>query len=285
MSVSTRPYFEINTDSNGNKYLSILYGDGTTSAAVSMQDFYRDGRIVTYSQTGTENLTLQHNGIDGYISTNTGNIILAPAGTSATIDGYVRSTGDIQATVNVTYGLSQGGLWGDITSDIIAKSTGVENPTFSVIASGPQSAYKFSVNDKVWVNYHLPHSYSPNTAIYFHVHWLSDGTNTNSVVWQWTYSVAKGHGQEAFTDIATGTVVNKTQIVDGTQYKHYITEITTPIESSHFEPDSIILVQISRITNGGTDNTDNIFAFTADCHFQHDRVGTRNRNPDFNASR
>lgn len=36
-----------------------------------------------------------------------------------------------------------------------------------------------------------------------------------------------------------------------------------------------------RVTNGGTDNTDGIFGFQADLHYEADVIGTPNRTPNF----
>ncbi len=38
-----------------------------------------------------------------------------------------------------------------------------------------------------------------------------------------------------------------------------------------------------RVTNGATDNTNNIFVLEVDCHYQTNRLATLNRTPDFDA--
>jgi len=47
------------------------------------------------------------------------------------------------------------------------------------------------------------------------------------------------------------------------------------------EPDELILVTLKRIANGGTDNTDQVFAVCVDIHYQSDRHSTKNRSPNF----
>ena len=41
------------------------------------------------------------------------------------------------------------------------------------------------------------------------------------------------------------------------------------------------LVTLKRVTNGGTDNTDDVFGLMVDLHYQSDRDATRNKVPDF----
>jgi hypothetical protein len=173
--------------------------------------------------------------------------------------------------------------WKDNLSDVTAKTTGAGNPTFATI-TGAFSGFKFALNDAVWATYHIGHDFKPSSGIYFHVHWLPDGTNVNSVKWQWTYAIAKGHDQSAFP-LGSPTVVTAEQTIHNpaAAYRHYITEISSPVTSSELEPDTLIMVQLKRITNGATDNTDNIFALFADVHYQSDRVATLNRAPNFYA--
>ena len=192
-------------------------------------------------------------------------------------------TGVITATSNLAIGgeITTGPGWKDILSDIIVKGLGPSDPTWSQINSTNHWGYKFVINDTAWVFYHIGHDYKPGSEIYLHAHWLPDGTNSNSVRWQWIYAIAKGHNQSAFP-LASPTTITATQTVGGTQYQHYITE-TVPIASAQLEPDAIIAVQISRITNGGTDNTDGIFLLFADVHYQADRSSTLNRSPNFYA--
>ena len=47
------------------------------------------------------------------------------------------------------------------------------------------------------------------------------------------------------------------------------------------EPDGLLYVQVKRITNGGSENTDNIFMITSDVHYQSTNLTTKNKAPDF----
>jgi hypothetical protein len=47
------------------------------------------------------------------------------------------------------------------------------------------------------------------------------------------------------------------------------------------EPDGILYLHLSRITNGGTNNTDTIFVTTADVHYQSTNMPTTGKAPGF----
>lgn len=177
----------------------------------------------------------------------------------------------------------QNGGWRDLVGPIESRGAGATRPTYRQIGSGPFWAYDFAINDEVWVYYHIDHDISPNTPIYLHTHWLPDGTDANSVKWQFTYSIALGHQQQVFD--VTGTVVSVEQTPEGTAYMHHIAEISDNDAAAILasEPDALLLVNIKRIANGGTDNTDQIFLLLADCHYQADRFSTKNRAPNFYA--
>jgi hypothetical protein len=194
--------------------------------------------------------------------------------------GVITPSGSLYATENVGSWAGQGGGWRDIIANIDVRGVAASDPDWIQIDAGPFYAYRFSVNDEVWIVYHIDHDYTPGTNIFFHAHWIPDGTDTNSVKWQFTYSIAKGHNQAAFD--TAGTVVTAEQSPPGTPWQHMITEISTGVGSAVLEPDCLVMVNIKRITNGAVDNADQIFLLTADCHYQSDRVATKNRTPDFN---
>ncbi len=167
--------------------------------------------------------------------------------------------------------------WEDITGAIETKGGGTD-PTWTIVGAGPFYAYNFAVNDECWLIYHLPHDYLPGSDIYFHVHWSPSGTDANTVKWQYTYSIAKGHQQSQYS--TTGTVITSEQTPVGTAHEHQISE-TAAVSSSELEVDALIRINIKRITNGGTENNDTIFVDTADVHYQSTNVATKNKAPNF----
>lgn len=168
--------------------------------------------------------------------------------------------------------------WHDILGQVVQRGVGSNDPVWEDISGSDFYAYRFNLGDEVWMQFHFPHDYILGTDVYIHVHWLPDGTNANSVKWQFDYTWAKGHNQAAFN--MTGTTITAEQTVGGTAYQHYVTE-SDAISNAAFEPDGILMVRVSRITNGGTNNTDNIYMLTSDIHYESDNKATLNRAPDF----
>lgn len=168
--------------------------------------------------------------------------------------------------------------WRDITTQITVRGLGATDPVWTQIASSPMWAYKFDLNDQCWSAIHIPHDILPGAPIHFHAHWLADGTNTNTVKWQWTYMYARGFGQDPYA--VAGTTITAEQASEG-QYYHMVTETAGINITNLNEPDGIIYVNLKRIANGGTDNTDSIFLMTQDVHYQSTNVGTINKGPVF----
>jgi hypothetical protein len=46
-------------------------------------------------------------------------------------------------------------------------------------------------------------------------------------------------------------------------------------------PDELILVTLKRVTNGGAENGNTVFAIAVDFHYEADRESTPNKAPDF----
>lgn len=173
--------------------------------------------------------------------------------------------------------------WRDLTADITLRGSNQADPSWAQIGASPFYAYQFAVGKKVQIIFHINHDYDPGGAIHLHAHWLSGGTDvTNTVKWQFTYSVMKGHNQTGGDLDTTGTVVS-VEAASGGQYRHMISETAASITLTNVEPDSLIVVVIERVTNAATENTDDIFLLTADCHYQASRFATPQKSPDFYA--
>lgn len=168
--------------------------------------------------------------------------------------------------------------WRDITGEVLTRGVGATDPAWAQIGSGPFYAYSFALNDTCWMVYHVPHDFAPSTDVHLHVHWISDGTDANPVKWQFKYAYAKGFNQAAFD--SAGTTITAQEAASGTAYQHMVTE-TSAIDMSITEPDGLILVNITRVTNGATDNTDTIFMLTADVHYRSTNLATLNKSPNF----
>lgn len=175
----------------------------------------------------------------------------------------------------------QDGAWFDnLTSINSGKVPASAAPTWTAFGpSGVCSAWAFSVNDHIQLNgFHINHDVKRGSKFYPHVHWVTDGTNTASVKWELSYTLAKGHNQEAFPADATVTVEGTPP---GTAWQHMISEVTDANAIDMPEVDTIIIMDLKRVTNGGTDNTDTVFGMFVDLHYQMERTGTINKAPDF----
>lgn len=170
--------------------------------------------------------------------------------------------------------------WRDITGPIEVRGVAATDPSWGQVGSGPFYAYNFGIDDIVWMNFHIPHDIVPSSDIYLHAHWLPDGTDVNTVKWQFTYAYAKGFNQENF-DMDTGTVITAEEAGPGVAYRHMVTETAAITIPTLTEPDGLLYVQVKRITNGGSENTDNIFMITSDVHYQSTNLTTKNKAPDF----
>ena len=167
--------------------------------------------------------------------------------------------------------------WRDLTMPTISAVVGQGTPNlFAFGPSGNIKQYRFAVNDSVYFTAHVDHDWLPGSLAYFHVHWAPSGTNAQPVKWEVNYTLAKGHQQAAFP--AEGQII-LTQTPAGTAWTHQIIEDTTGFSLQ--ETDSLILFEVKRITNGGTENTDNIFLLTCDLHYQVGQFATVSRTPNF----
>jgi hypothetical protein len=169
--------------------------------------------------------------------------------------------------------------WRDLVGQIEVRGVGSNDPSWAQMGAGPFRAYKFGLNDEVWITYHIDHDYAPGSLIYLHTHWTPSGTDPNSVKWQFDYTITKGHEQQQID--VNGTIITSEQTPEGTAWTHHISEIIAGLDGNVAEPDALVKVRVKRITNGGTDNTDDIFLLTTDCHYQADRLSTPNKAPNF----
>lgn len=149
---------------------------------------------------------------------------------------------------------------------------------FGSAGSLQRKEFAFAVGDYIYVSpFHTQHDVKPNSTAYFHVHWTTDGTSTATVRWELNVQRALGHNQAAFG--APTQLLLTAQAASGTAYQHMIVEDATGV--TLYEPDELFFVTLRRVTNGGTDNTDNVFGLMCDIHYQVDRLATRNKAPNF----
>ena len=172
--------------------------------------------------------------------------------------------------------------WRDLTASVARAAPGGAAPALK--AFGPDGFRResvFAVNDYVELEpFHVDHDVKPGGVALIHVHWAVSSTNTQPVRWQFKISRAKGHQQAAFGNALTYTM---TQTPTGTPWTHMVAEVAANDALILTEPDELLLVNLYRIANGGSENADDVFGLTVDFHYETDRDNTPNRAPNFYA--
>lgn len=166
--------------------------------------------------------------------------------------------------------------WRDITGQPLTRGR-ASDPEVTLMGS-IFLGYKFLTGKEIWITYHVPHDYVPNTPLYFHVHWTTDGTLTSTVKWQITATFAKGFNQQAFDlDGITATLAVQPS---GIPWQHYVSE-TDAISLTGIEVDSLVLFNLKRLVDAETSNSNGVFVMEADIHYQSTNMTTKNKSPNF----
>jgi hypothetical protein len=171
--------------------------------------------------------------------------------------------------------------WEDLESSFVsAKVAGANVPVFASFVGGI-NAFQFSatlLKEVFMMPLHVPHDYKPGSFIYHHIHWSPDDTSTGVVRWGLEYSIAKGHGQQAFP---APTTIYLEQAGNGTAKAHQIIEDTVGIKLD-IEPDSLILMRVFRDAAHTNDTyTGSAWGHFMDAHYQTDRKNTPKKTPNF----
>ena len=181
-------------------------------------------------------------------------------------------------------GIRTGAGWKDLTSHLTIEGVPtLDAPDYLPFGpSGLREQLAFAVNDYANCSiFHMNHDVKVGGKAYIHIHWSTDGVDTNPVKWEFQVSHALGHDQ-AFFPAAVSVFVEQTpnQAATGA-WRHYIAEVSEVDAMTLVEPDAIAMVTVKRVTNGAVDNTDNVFGLTVDFHYEADKDSTPNKSPDF----
>lgn len=184
--------------------------------------------------------------------------------------------------LNSIYERFGGNIWYDMLAPISSAGRRGATSDFDWTEYDGTGIYQpdFDINEDGIAVFHINHDVKRGALMYPHVHWSTDGIDTNPVHWELNYVYAN-------RDDVTPTVFSPKQTItligtpSGTAFTHMVTEVSDSNAVTMFEVDSIILMQIKRITNGATENTDVVFGHFVDIHYQRERFGTISRSPDF----
>jgi hypothetical protein len=202
---------------------------------------------------------------------------LATVATTGDSDDLIEGAAKLLLTVDERAQIGNVSGWRDLEMAVTGAASGGAAPTATVF--GPTGNIKqsaFAVNDSVYLSAHVPHDIKPGSTMYVHVHWSTNGTDLNTVKWQLAIINAKGHNQANFNADA---VLTLEEAAHGTAWRHMITEDAVGITA--LEVDSLILVELKRITNGGVNNGDAVFGLYVDFHYESQQYATPKRVPDF----
>lgn len=171
--------------------------------------------------------------------------------------------------------------WQDITSDMNSgKVAGANVPTWTAFAGGLyQYAFSASAMKEIFMNFHMPHDYTKGSAIFPHIHWAPDTSNTGVCRWGIEMATANGFIDEQFSGSST---VYLEQVGAGAGLTHQIVEVDEGIVIPGLVADGIILMRIFR--DGGHANdtfTGVAFGLTADIHYQSDHYATVGKRPPY----
>jgi len=181
--------------------------------------------------------------------------------------------------LNVVYEKLRGPLWETDKASLVTSRPGATAPTLRAFGpTGNVQQLDFAVNDFVYTGLEIKHEIKPGSSIYPYIAWSTNGIDTNTVKWELSYTYAKGHDQEAFP---AETTINLEEAASGTAWQHMIIIATDAQSFTAPEVDSAIVMKVRRVTNGGTDNTDQAFGIFVGTYYQKDRFGTPQKSPDF----
>lgn len=173
--------------------------------------------------------------------------------------------------------------WRDNIAPFTFAGTGAAAPTEVTDGAGAR-VLSFGEGDEITVVFHVDHDYAMGTDGYIHVHWSPTTAMTagQTVIWQFSYTVAKGH-QQGQSLTGTPTTISFTHTADGTEVagEHMVTECSNAQAFDLLEPDTIIKGVVTRLD--GTYNSA-VHGYQADLHYLSSREVTIGKKPDFNVA-
>lgn len=204
------------------------------------------------------------------LTTATGGVTIGASG------GITMTTNDLTITcaADKTIVLAET-VWDDLPpSPIIGAKLGSSEPTLATFISDIEQYTFDAVNDYVIGTTEITHKWKEGTTIYPHIHWATNGTNTDErkVKWQLKYTI--GDAMEVFAAQAT-TVVDATIPANTADRTHLITNFDTAITGTGYRIGAQIVWRLERITSAGTAPTNDPFGIAVGFHVEMDTMGSR----------
>lgn len=177
--------------------------------------------------------------------------------------------------------------WMDIVSELFARdaSNCAEGDEYDGVGVW---RYDADVTRRMFVNFHMPHTWKPGTMLYPHLHFTVTSSAGGVVRLGFRYKFGRRHdstGQVTFT--AANTLYLNFTIPANSQDTHFVAEMPEGfgIPATGLEVDAMILMTVFRYGDHEDDTFPaGIYAITADLHIETDRHATPQRAPDFYAA-
>jgi len=175
----------------------------------------------------------------------------------------------------------------DQLGEINVRGTGSSDPAYSQIGATNFYAFLFPGTGvqikQFWHQSHIQHDFRPGSKVYPHIHWIPSTSGSGNVVWNLSWTAARGHNQGAF-GFANPTTFKITQAAPGVAYQHMIAEASEAqaVSITGMEPDTVICWRVWRDPADVGDTYDaDVFSNFFDIHYDVDRFSTINKAPNF----
>jgi len=159
--------------------------------------------------------------------------------------------------------IAQGAFgWGLVHLPAVFMPAGSTAPTLTAIGSGATiKSPAYIVGDTAYFAFTLPPGAKSAGNLVFVAHWRTSSTDTNTVKWEITYATAIPGGA-----ISADTVVTAEAAGSGVAWQGV--SIVSAVQSPSLVAGSLVVAQVKRITNGGTDNADTVFLDSIEVAFE-----------------
>lgn len=171
--------------------------------------------------------------------------------------------------------------WRSDTTDLTVQGNQSSGPRWENM-NGAFYGYNFAIGKETYANFNVNHDYKPGSPIHFNIQWTTSGVDTNTVKWQIDYTIAKSYNQATGSELfAPSYQIFLEEPASGTPWRLMVTETSATLDLTNVEPNSLIMLYITRVTNGVSDNGDSVYGLKVGLHYQTDRASTINKAPNF----
>jgi len=294
----TQLQFETPTNKNQivvpNSHAGTLLTTNSVASGISNKTFNANGFTIRDQNTTTKLLQFD---VSGLPSTLNYVYVKGVSGSAGTM-GYYPIRQETGTNPDYRFDTQAVGFEDIIGQGIVSTTT---PPAFGAIV-GNLFGWTFlgaTTVAQMWFNFHIPHTISPTSPVYFHIHWMHNtlsptgGQNARFVVEGFYMrrdnlpTTSYQYETIGLTTGATTANIDLSSTTYATRYRHYVTEIGPFVLSSdgtqlNPEVDSMMQFKVTRNPTDGNDTWANsLYLLNADLHIQTSKLNTINRLPPF----